>query len=361
MVRRQVGYKGQPLPSQLADFDELRAYAGVLAKRSKGSIQANVISNIAKPTDDELGILEVLLDASSGRTVTYSGANYRPDEPGAIEKMLRRVEPLRQRGAIPQTTVQPVFTEVGFRSPTIFQDVAAFKRIFSQSPAEQLATYTDPAWRATAKSEITNRPIIFTAWPESTLLRTTDERLREFMGMTITAIAAHIHKDPFEAMMSMVIADPDLKLLGGITNTNSQQLKEHIKDPRVLLGLHDAGAHLDVLFQGGFPTYLMGHWVREQQALSLEHAVKRITSEPAQYFGLSNRGRIAEGFAADLMLFDPETVNSPERADQIVSDLPAGGSRLYSTTTGMIHVIVNGHPVVQDSVLTEARSGVIVN
>ena len=80
---------------------------------------------------------------------------------------------------------------------------------------------------------------------------------------------------------------------------------------------------------------MLGHWVRKQKAIELEHAVQRMTSDPADFFGFSDRGRIAVGKAADLMVFNPETVNSSQLAEQTLYDLPAGGKRLYSPPTGM--------------------------
>src|SRR6187200_978916 len=91
MVRRQVGHQGKPLPCQLADNDELKAYGNVLRDLRRGAMQMNVIDSIARPTDDELATIDLLLNESGGRPVTYSGAMYRNDEPDAIEKMLQKV------------------------------------------------------------------------------------------------------------------------------------------------------------------------------------------------------------------------------------------------------------------------------
>jgi N-acyl-D-amino-acid deacylase len=117
---------------------------------------------------------------------------------------------------------------------------------------------------------------------------------------------------------------------------------------------------LDMLFEAGYPTYMLGHWVRDEKAISLEQAVKRMTSEPADYFGLKDRGRLAVGTAADLMIFDPATVGSPEKADQIRDDLPAGGRRLYAGASGMEYVIVNGTVLFDHGKDTGGRSGRVV-
>ena len=97
-----------------------------------------------------------------------------------------------------------------------------------------------------------------------------------------------------------------------------------IKDDRTLIGLSDGGAHVNMLCDAGYCTYLLGHWVREKQALTLEQGVKRLTTEPADFFGIKDRGRLKKGLAADVAIFDPNTVGSAQRA-QMRNDLPGGG------------------------------------
>jgi N-acyl-D-aspartate/D-glutamate deacylase len=362
MVRRQVGHQGKPLPCQLADDAELKAYGNVLRDLGRGAMQMNVIDSIARPTDEELATIDLLLN-ESGRPVTYSGAMYRNDEPDAIEKMLQKVEPLRQRGARPQTTITPVTLEVGFTSPMVFGDVIAFKKLFNLPLEEQKAIYADPAWRAQAKAELTQgRKLFGGTWASSIVLRVKNEKLKPLLNKSITEIAEERGGDPFNVMIDLALEDDlELKILGALVNSNPDHLRQHIKDPRVLLGLHDGGAHVDMIFQAGFPTYMLGHWVRDEQAIELEHAVQRMTSEPADYFGLRDRGRVAVGKAADLMIFNPETVNSSDRPDQVLYDLPGGGMHLFSTPTGMEYVMVNGQVLFEHRKHTGAMPGMIVD
>ena len=99
-----------------------------------------------------------------------------------------------------------------------------------------------------------------------------------------------------------------------------------------MIGLSDAGAHVNLLCDAGYCTYLLGTWVRERNAITLEYAVKRITSEPADFFGLKGRGRLAAGAAADIAMFDADTVGSPRRGTML-NDLPGGGKRLVMPAT----------------------------
>jgi len=125
-----------------------------------------------------------------------------------------------------------------------------------------------------------------------------------------------------------------------VLNLDPTLLQEVITDPRVLIGLSDGGAHVDMLCNTGYPTYLLGTWVREREVMSWERAVQRLTSEPAQVFGLTDRGVIAEGKVADLVIFDPRTVTAGGK--EMLYDLPGGEGRFVQQAQGVQWVIVNG-------------------
>ena len=149
-------------------------------------------------------------------------------------------------------------------------------------------------------------------------------------------------------MLDIALADDlRVKFLFEIMNTDPARLRQHIVDPRVMIGLADGGAHVDQLCETSFPTYMLGHWVRREQALTIEHAIRRMTSEPADFFGFRDRGRIAADAAADLFVFDPATVDAPRMATEIRRDLPAGGERLYADATGVAYVVVNGEVLLE--------------
>lgn len=362
-LKRQVGYKGKPMPSQLMDAAEMRAYANVLRDLKQGAMQFNVIDSIARPTDEELAIIDLLLEEGGGLPVTYSGALHRNDDPAAVTRMLEKVEPLRVRGARPQTTTMPFSMEINFSSPMMFADVDAFRQVLNRPPEEQKAMYADPAWRAQAKAGLTAPgKMLGSSWAESTVHHVKSEGLQSLLDRTIHDIARERGVHPLDLMMDMVVEDDlGLVILAKILNTDEEFLGRHIADPRILIGQHDAGAHVDMMFMGNFPTYLLGHWVREKKAMSIEQAVQRMTSDPADFFGFRDRGRIAIGKAGDLMVFDPATVNSAQMAEQVLYDLPAGGKRLSSPPTGMKFVAVNGQILLEHGQHTGAMPGRIIN
>ncbi len=129
--------------------------------------------------------------------------------------------------------------------------------------------------------------------------------------------------------------------MAGLFNANEDRIPELITDKRTMVGLSDGGAHVDMLCDAGYCTYLLGTWVRERQVMPLEYAIKRITSEPADFFGIKNRGRLLPGMAADIVAFDYHTVGSDKRG-QMRQDLPGDGRRLVMPARGIEHVLVNG-------------------
>jgi N-acyl-D-aspartate/D-glutamate deacylase len=144
-----------------------------------------------------------------------------------------------------------------------------------------------------------------------------------------------------------------------VLNCDAPLLKEVITDSRVLLGLSDGGAHVDMLCNTGYPTYLLGTWVRERQVMSLERAVQRLTAEPAQFFGLHDRGMIAQGKAADLVIFDSRTVAAGDK--EMRYDLPGGEGRFVQQAQGIHAVIVNGNILFTDGQHTGALPGQVLH
>ena len=165
--------------------------------------------------------------------------------------------------------------------------------------------------------------------------------------------------DPFETLLDIVVADElrttlVLPEVGG-DEASWQRRAATWRDPRVLLSASDAGAHLDLITLYTFPTDLLGRSVRDRQLLGVEEAVRLLTDVPARFYGLRNRGRIQEGWFADLVVFDPETI-APGRA-ATRHDLPGGAPRLYADAIGVECVMVNGTEIVRAGEYTGERPG----
>src|SRR5215510_15211438 len=126
-----------------------------------------------------------------------------------------------------------------------------------------------------------------------------------------------------------------------------------------MIGLSDVGAHVDMICDAGYPTYLLGTWVRDKQVMSLERAVQRLTAEPAAFFGIRDRGRLVPGMAADVVLFDSDTVGSGKRPE-MRHDLPGGGRRLMMPARGVEYTIVNGAVLYEHGKPTGALPGQVL-
>ncbi len=134
------------------------------------------------------------------------------------------------------------------------------------------------------------------------------------------------------------------------------RLQELLVDPHVLIALGDGGAHVDMLCDAGYPTYLLGTWVRERQAMPIERAVQRLTAQPADLFGIKDRGRLKAGYAADIAIFDPTTIGSSNRGERRY-DLPSGAKRMVMPSRGVEYTIVNGEVTWEGGTMTGATAG----
>jgi N-acyl-D-aspartate/D-glutamate deacylase len=181
--------------------------------------------------------------------------------------------------------------------------------------------------------------------------------LRRLEGLSVAQIARAEGQDPVDAFLDLTLAD-DLELEFTMTsfNTRVDRMAELLNNPSVLIGLGDGGAHVDMLCDAGYPTYLLGTWVRERGVMALEEAVRRLTSDPADLFGIRDRGRLLPGLAADVVIFDPSTVGSSNRGERRY-DLPGGGKRMVMPSRGIEYTIVNGVLTYAQGALTGAAAG----
>jgi N-acyl-D-aspartate/D-glutamate deacylase len=153
---------------------------------------------------------------------------------------------------------------------------------------------------------------------------------------------------PVELMIDMAL-ERDMKffMTQPIANENQAEALELMKHPRSVVTFSDSGAHVSQIMDSSLQTHLLSHWVREKQAFTLEEAVKMLTCDNATQFGFHDRGLLREGMAADIVVFDADTVGA--RMPEVVTDLPAGAKRLRQKCDGMMATIVNGQVLLRDN------------
>ncbi len=359
ILAQHIGYKGRPLACRNASRDELQAYAGVLRELGRGAIEISLTRAPGILAEDEYEFLDMLLTAS-GRPVTWLALLGRDDDPEACLKSLDRAEPLVRRGGMPQVTCRPLIVQINLREPFIMAAMKTWNPVFNRPPEEQKKFYRDPAFRSGFRDEL-RRPGIFSGrWERMEIKEPANPALRALEGRTVADVARERGRDGLDTFLDLALED-DLRMEFSypVFNADEDRIPELLRDPRTMIGLSDGGAHVDMLIDAGYTTYLLGTWVRERQALTLEHAIKRITSEPADFFGMRTRGRLQPGHAADVAIFDPQTVGSALRGT-MRDDLPGGGRRLVMEARGMYCTIVNGQVLYREGKATGARPGVVL-
>ena len=359
ILNQHLGFGGRPLACRNASRDELKAYASVLKEKNKGTIEVALTRQIGVLEEEQCEMLDFLLD-ESGRPVTFIALFDRDDIPEAVRDTLKRAAPMIAKGARPQTSPLPLTREIDMRSPFSFAAFPSWKRIFADKSKEaQRKVYGDPVFRDQFREELKN-PMAFGNWERITLHEVRSGELKRFEGQTVADIGRAQGKDGVDTFLDLTLADDlDLEFTMTSFNTRIDRMSELLNNPAILIGLGDGGAHVDMLCDSGYPTYLLGTWVRERGVISLPEAVRRLTSDPADLFGIRDRGRLKPGLAADIAIFDPATVGSSNRGERRF-DLPGGGKRMVMPSRGMRYTIVNGVTTYADGALVGSAAGTIL-
>ncbi|HJU10241.1 MAG TPA: amidohydrolase family protein, partial [Candidatus Binataceae bacterium] len=342
VMPQHVGYKGLPLACRLASHDELRAYAGVLREAGHGVIEIALTKQPSGLSEDEYVLLD-LLSRESERPVTWLNLRDRDDAPQAWSQTLEKAAPLLERGCRPQVAARPLIIEFNLRNPFLFGSMNSIKPAFGDKSVEAQKTFYGSAdFRRAFGAELQRRAVLRDIWDRARIKEVTNLALKSAEWKTINELAHERGADPIDVFFDLAIAD-DLNLvyMMPLLDINEERVVRKFSDPRTMIGISDGGAHVDMLCNAGYPTYLLGHFARGNQAITLEHAVKRITSEPARFFGIAGRGELKVRMAADITIFDFDRIDSPERPE-IRHDLPGGGRRMVTQAEGIEYTIVNG-------------------
>jgi len=359
LLNQHMGYAGRPLACRNASREELQAYCNVLRERRKGAIEIAMTRQIGVMEDPELELLDFML-TESARPITFIAMLYRDDISEAVRTSLRKAAPMIARGARPQTSPLPLTREINMRNPFSFAAFPSWKRVFAdKAKAAQAAVYRDPAFRHAFRQELKN-PAGFGNWSRITVHEVKSPKLKPHEGKTVAELAQELGKDPVDAFLDLTLEDDlDNEFTMASFNNRLDRMAEILNNPAMLLGLGDGGAHLDMLCDSGYPSYVLGTWVREKKVLTLEEAVRRMTSDPADFFGIRDRGRLQAGLAADLAIFDPDTVGSLGRPERRY-DLPGGAKRMVMRSQGIEYTVVNGAVTWENGALTSAAAGQVL-
>jgi len=340
-LEQHNGENGIPMPSRLADEREMVALTGALGEAGRG------IFMLTKGMTSTVPWLESIA-AANGRPVMIAAMFVDPGDPTRVFRELGEIEAARTRGRElwAQVGCFPLGMEFTLRHPYPLEAFIAWHpAIVADTEARYREILADPSFRAALKQEIGQPgvPNRFSDknWDHLTIVQVTRPEHRRLEGTTIGALARERGQHPWDTFLDFGLAgELDAMFDCRLFNIDESEVRRLLRHPNAAVALSDAGAHLSFLCDAGFGLHLFGHWARERGDLTLEQAVRAVTSAVADAYRIPDRGRLRAGTWADLMLFDPKTVGRGEK--RRVNDLPTGASRLDTPAVGLHGVWVNG-------------------
>jgi len=349
----------KPVPSRFADMREKIALCQAMAKSGRGVLQT--VPYFIDPEEQLKNIAELgELSRASGVLCSLAPIVSSPLGGDAWRRSLAALEAEREKGGRVFAQSMPRTFDLNIRlseSSFLLFGLPTWNRFMSLALPERLAAFGDPANRAQLVSEgMMIAPLLMAASVGEVFSPVN----QPFAGRSLLQIAGELGKSLPEVMLELALADglrTEFCIRGAI-HANVESVAEILSHPLVHIGASDAGAHIAQFCGAGDTCYLIERFVREHKKMSLERAVHRLTGELARDWGIADRGVIAEGKFADLVLFDPETIaRGPEL---FVGDVPGNADRYVRRAEGIETVIVNGAVTLERGAYTPERAGRIV-
>jgi len=349
---------GHPVPSRYAQFEELDALSAVLGEFGR------MLQIVPEFYDTDLTIARIdqlaELSLKHGIPTTFSPVFDSTLTPNNVPRTLARVEEQFARGARvwPQMQTRPIDISFSLLRPSLFfARLPRWVRILRQPLEPRLAALNDPD---------TVDKMVADLGPDggemmlgALVVRGGDAAPPELVGRTLSEIAKDRGEVPALALIRLSLENGlDVAFLAASRgHEKTERIGPMLKHPLVHIGASDGGAHLASFATYGDTGYLFSEFVRKAGALTLEQAVRKITAETADIWGLKDRGRLAAGQAADIVIFDPDTIDRGE--ERPAFDMPGDGMRYVRDATGVDTVLVNGQVAWRKGAYTDARAGVV--
>jgi N-acyl-D-amino-acid deacylase len=355
--------QGVHIPAVWATEDELFALGDVLGDLGTGVIQ----SGGGRGAELKNRLMSRLSEAT-GRQVVYNNLGQTVREPEAWKELMAIVDETSAAGirAYPLCSPNSVTQRFTMRNSQVFRGAPSWHPILLASDDEKLRAYRDPAIRKKLHDEMVEWKVdipgntISRHWYDYMwVLEAALEKNKGLEGKSIREVAELQGKGIIDAFLDLVVEEHlDTIFLQGENNVDKEAVTKILNYPSAIVGLSDGGAHVQFHGGYGYSTRLLGHWVREQGIMALEKAVRRLTFDSATAFGIFDRGLLRPGMAADITVFDPDTVKP--REEDIVHDFPAGGWRFRELADGIHYTIVNGQVLLEEGKHTGALPGRVV-
>lgn len=340
-----IGAGGKPVPSRLAVYkSEILEIAKVLGEEKTGIIQSTIGGDVLH---DQFAEMSKVANCNVTWTALLQGISLGG---GDHHEQLKKSAEMVADGAkvYPQVSPRALNFEMNFKAPFIFESMPVFKPVSAADIEGKKAVYQTTDFRDHFKASIKKGGALGLAgWPLTVISDCpSDTSLNERL---LFDVAKERGQDPVDAVLDLSLENNlEMRIRMPIANHDEDQVEILLKDPNVVVGLSDGGAHASQLCDACFSTYMLGHWVRERGSLDLEYAVYLLTSRAADVCNITDRGRLKEGLAADVVVFDADTVGAGEL--ERVYDFPAGADRLISQAQGIEAVVVNGQVLRENNI-----------
>ena len=360
-----VDPQGRPVPSRHADFEEVLALAAAAGEGGAGSI--GFLARTAVQGYDAADRQRIVkLAHASGLPVVVQGMGYRPGQREMWDKQTAFLEEARQQGAavFSMLRTQPMMRPFNWhRGTSLFDGVFHWRDIQAMAPAQRLAALKDPARRAELRWGLDNPntdPEKGSTLPPPAMSALFVDRSASdpgAEGKSLAQLAKERGVHPADVMSELTVADRgDTQFLwNSETPAWIEANAESQRNPHMIIGTGDGGAHADRDDGAEWSTYFLRSWLLDRSVMTLEEGVRRLTHLPAMVCGIPLRGLLARGYHADIMMFDPARIRLGKK--HLVADMPSGEARWQVRAEGIVRVMVNGEVIVENDQLTGARSG----
>jgi len=355
---RHMREDGKPVSSRLADDDEFFALCDVLGEHNAGVIETilgrNKVEHFAWYHE---------LAKRTQRPILWQSLQHRWAEPNLWREQLEAVAPIFQAGyqAYGLTHTVPLVRHFTLKDCQIFDEFPTWKNLMFLPVEVRKQAFADADTRKKLQDEIDNLRLTnyHKRWDIPKVEKCFKPENQKFVGKTIAEMAAMRNQKPIDAFLDLAL-DEDLETIFWNANNGGDwnAMGEILRSPYVLIGTSDAGAHVLFGADFGYGTILLGLWVRERQVMSLEQAIHKLTFHPASIFGLQGRGLLRPGYAADITLFDPQTVHAHE--PEWANDFPANSKRMVQRSIGVHYTIVNGRVIHEQGRMTGDLPGQVI-
>lgn len=349
---------GKPVSSRLAADEELFALCDVLSELNAGVIETilglNRIEQV--PWYDHLA-------RRTGRPVIWQSVLHRWTNPNLWREQLEAIAPTFRDGyrAFGLTNTMPIVQRFSLKNAQAFDEFPVWKNLVFLPQAVRRQALADPDTRRKLRADLADpRPTTFhRRWDLVKIIKVARPENARFVGQSVADMAAARGQDPLDAFLDLSLEE-DLETTFWSANSGGdpEAVGQILQSPYVLVGLSDAGAHVEFDANFGYGTTLLGLWVRERGVMELERAIHKLTFQVASVYGLEGRGLLRPGYAADLVVFDPRTVGAAE--PEWAYDFPAGARRLVQRSEGVHYTVVNGRVIFEDGRLSGDLPGQVL-